>query len=351
MEIDVEGSLQIQLKKKLETLTMSISEQKDRLKLIFEIMQNIRHEMSVSENMQIQQNYQNQIYEQLKNNIEEQEKQCHKLRIILDGKIKVSETKRIVMELREKSKLLKTAAETSEKTRLKPSKNTSGQLPYQESSVPAVPSRDNQRVSQSYVRTQSSSSYVRTEGPSQSSTSYVRPDTQAQSSSTYRENSVLKRSFQGGQENRAKISCTTERQEQNSQTSNSSQQEQSLQRQLQQLQHQQEVLNAQGMALATQGSIPSSQIELLQLLLRQQQGKSTQDQEQSEPSSGRLSATLPSRYQPSYNKNLTGSLIFFLLFLFFYPTPPSCFDSNLINWSFLPESVVKLVVHLIKLVT
>lgn len=239
----MECDLQVQLKRKLEALSDSIKKQKNQLERIIEILHNAPMELNVSQEVN-QQQQQQQICEDLEFTIKEQERQCHKLKIILEGKVRVYETKRRVTELREKSRWMKSVTEASNRER--PNNDTSM---LEDNSTPSASTSFSPK-------------------PGLNSGSSIQPESGFSVSNT-----ASKRIHESDQVETVKRECDVEAEP-------GDEEQRSLQRQLRQLQQQQDVLNAQGMALATQGDLSPNQLELLQTLLLQQQMNTPLGQQQ-----------------------------------------------------------------------
>ena len=236
-----EATLHEQLNEKIGRLTLSIKNQESRLEKINKMMAVIRPKMMFSEGLKKQQQQEQQIYDCLRTTVAEQQKQCHKLKNVLEGKMKIFETKRRAIELRGKTKA---------------QKQTLGERAESQSAV-SSPSPGSSRDTVSGMML-----------PSPQSQGFPRNDSGPMLSPTCPyDKSPLHRELNGESGTSTDtMRCDMPVTYQNNMEQSS---QQSLQRQLQHLQHQQDVLNAQGMALAAQGGMSGAQLQVFQSLMQQ----------------------------------------------------------------------------------
>ena len=239
---DSEATLHDQLNHKIDRLSTSIKKQENQLEKINKMMSAIRPKMMFSDGLKRQQVQEKQIYECLSVTVSEQRKQCQKLRHLLEGKVKISETKRRAMELRGKAKVVKHIMGERAEGQTTMSSQSPG---LGRESVP--PAMHSPPQSQGLQRNAAS--------PPQSSTfpfgaSPLRNELSEEYAAT--ETDTVRHEMNPG-----------------AQSSIEPSNQQSLQRQLQHLQHQQDILNAQGMVLATQGGMSGAQLQVFQSLMQQ----------------------------------------------------------------------------------
>ena len=226
-----------QLNKKINRLTNSIKRQQAQLEKINNMMSVVRPKMMFSDGLKRQQEQEQQIYDCLSTTVLEQRKQCNRLKTVLEGKMKINETKRRAMELRGKAKTQKQVS--GERTGNQSVHSDPSPGPSKEM-IPSVPlqSLESQNINMSML----SPTFPRHKSPLHG---------KVQEDSTTR-TSVMPSDFGDA------LRCSVEPPGQHS-----------LQKQLQYLQHQQDVLNAQGMALAAQGGMSGAQLQVFQAFMDQ----------------------------------------------------------------------------------
>ena len=237
------------------------------------MMNAVQTKMLMSEGLKKQQQQEQQIYDYITTTIAEQEKQCNKLKVVLKGKMKVSETKRRTLELRGKAKMQKSVRGGTDKQRFfhPPSSNQVTEK------VPKI----------MFAKTQHEEPAASSSGES---SFVVMPRTNQDYSCVSDENRGQGPAYQDFNNQSSSTAIND----------SSDQDQHSLQRQLQQLQHQQDVLNAQGMALAAQGNIPNGQLEIIQSLMQRQAAFFPQNRAE-EAAAGSSSTTDPNgsgKYNP-----------------------------------------------------
>ena len=233
-----ESHLHEQLNEKVGRLSASIKSQQAQLEKINQIMSVVKPKMVFSDGLKVQQEQEQQIYDCLSTTVLEQQKQCNKLKTVLEGKMKINETKRRAIELRGKAKAQKQMpGERTGNQRVVPNP-TPGSSKEMTSGM-ALPSPQSQSVTSPLLSPtfsfQKSPMHNKVHESSATSTDTMPQDF----------DSALQSSLEPSNQ-------------------------QSLQRQLQFLQHQQDVLNAQGMALAAQGGMSGAQLQVFQSLMQQQ---------------------------------------------------------------------------------
>lgn len=232
-----EPYLHEQLNEKVGRLSASIKSQKAQLEKINQIMSVVRPKMVFSDGLRVQQEQEQQIYDCLSTTVVEQQKQCNRLKTVLEGKMKINETKRRAIELRGKAKAQKQVSGERTGNQRVASNQTPG--PSKEIiSHMALPSPQSHNITSPML------------SPTFSCQASPVHNTVHEGSSTSTDTTPL--DFNGALQG-------------NLEPSN----QQSLQRQLQFLQHQQDVLNAQGMALAAQGGMSGAQLQVFQSLMQQ----------------------------------------------------------------------------------
>ena len=236
-----EAQLHAQLNDKIGSLSLSIKKQKSQLEKIHSMMMELRPKMFSSDGLVKQQAQEQQIFDYISSTLAEQKNQCSKLKVTLEGKIRISETKRRAIELRGKARLH--SASTA----------SLGQPPSagSMSSFSGKEQRPRSVLSCSDGESFQGSSCVESHLSTQMFSGIQPPLAEKKMGNNLREEALLNRRSE-------------------SYENFDDQEQQSLQRQLQQLQHQQDVLNAQGMALAAQGTISRGQLEFVQALMQQQ---------------------------------------------------------------------------------
>ena len=227
-----------QLKKKINRLTTSIRRQQAQLEKINNMMSVVRPKMMFSDGLKRQQEQEQQIYDCLSTTVLEQRKQCNRLKTVLDGKMKINETKRRAMELRGKAKTQKQiSVERSAGNQSVISDPSPGPSKEMIPNLP-LPSPESQNINYSML----SPTFPRHKSPLQGK---VLEDSTTRTS-------VMPNDYGDA------LRCNVEPPGQHS-----------LQKQLQYLQHQQDVLNAQGMALAAQGGMSGAQLQVFQSFMEQ----------------------------------------------------------------------------------
>ena len=232
-----ESQLHEQLSEKISRLAASIKSQRAQLEKINKIMSVVRPKMVFSDGLKRQQEQEQQIYDCLSTTVVEQQKQCSKLKTVLEGKMKINETKRRAIELRGKAKA---------------QKQMPGERAVNQSAVPNQSQRPSKEQLPSLPLPSPQSQNVA--GP------MLSPTFSCHKSPLH--NKVLEESGTRTETMSHDYSDPLE-----GIVEPSSQQ--SLQRQLQYLQHQQDVLNARGMALAAQGGLSGAQLQVFQSLIQQ----------------------------------------------------------------------------------